>query len=68
MGDDKRVSPLILKFCAALALSIGGVAYTMMINKRNKGSQSGLCCLKVCLFLLELLCLCFLMMNVFFRL
>ncbi|PWA82601.1 actin binding protein family [Artemisia annua] len=41
MGDDKRdISPLILKFGAALALSIGGVAYTMMINKRNKGSQS----------------------------
>lgn len=49
MGDDKRdISPLILKFGAALALSIGGVVYTMMINKRNKGSQSGLCFLFVC--------------------
>nr|GFB84893.1 protein CHUP1, chloroplastic-like [Tanacetum cinerariifolium] len=42
MGDDKRdISPLILKFGAALALSIGGVVYTMMINKRSKDSQSG---------------------------
>ncbi|KAI3786144.1 hypothetical protein L1987_45275 [Smallanthus sonchifolius] len=41
MGNENRdIAPVLLKFGVALALSLGGVVYTLIINKRSKASQS----------------------------
>ncbi|KAI3777875.1 hypothetical protein L1987_47678 [Smallanthus sonchifolius] len=41
MGNENRdIAPVILKFGVALALSFGGVLYSLIINKRSKASRS----------------------------
>ncbi|KAJ0569789.1 hypothetical protein HanHA300_Chr05g0170561 [Helianthus annuus] len=41
MGNENRdIAPVLLKFGVALALSFGGVLYSLLINKRSKASQS----------------------------
>ncbi|KAK9054732.1 hypothetical protein SSX86_025811 [Deinandra increscens subsp. villosa] len=53
MGNENRdIAPVLLKFGVALALSFGGVLYSLILNKRLKASESqndhqksaGLCC------------------------
>ncbi|KAI3671610.1 hypothetical protein L1987_87349 [Smallanthus sonchifolius] len=40
MGNENRdIAPVILKFGVALALSFGGVLYSLIINKRSKASR-----------------------------
>ncbi|KAI3727290.1 hypothetical protein L1987_67103 [Smallanthus sonchifolius] len=40
MGNENRdIAPMFLKFGVALALSLGGVVYTLIINKRSKLSD-----------------------------
>ena len=57
MGNEKRdLEPVLLKFAVPLALSIGGILYSWIMNKRTKASKSphdprtrsGLRCLIVC--------------------
>ncbi|KAI3521463.1 hypothetical protein L1887_10931 [Cichorium endivia] len=41
MGYEKRdLEPVLLKFAVPLALSIGGIVYSLLMNKRSKASRS----------------------------
>ncbi|KAL8250112.1 hypothetical protein R6Q59_033805 [Mikania micrantha] len=41
MGNKNRdFAPMLMKFGAAFALSLGGVVYTLIVNKRSRSSQS----------------------------
>ncbi|KAL4583773.1 hypothetical protein LXL04_008356 [Taraxacum kok-saghyz] len=41
MGNEKRdLEPVLLKFAVPLALSIGGILYSWIMNKRTKASKS----------------------------
>lgn len=60
MGNEKRdLEPVLLKFAVPLALSIGGILYSWIMNKQSKASssshdsrtRSGFCFF-VCLFLI----------------
>ncbi|KAL9999914.1 putative protein CHUP1 [Helianthus debilis subsp. tardiflorus] len=39
-NENRDIAPVLLKFGAALALSLGGAYYILIINKRSKASQS----------------------------